>query len=53
MIINKNLKEILEDFSEEEFVSLTQVDPYFLFDICYMLSLEIQLSKESKNSSNT
>tara|TARA_R100001443_G_scaffold6485_1_gene15336 strand:- start:5486 stop:5635 length:150 start_codon:yes stop_codon:yes gene_type:complete len=49
MIITRGLKEILEDFSDKEFSLLVQSDPYFLFDFCYMLSLEIQLSKENKN----
>ena len=48
MIITRNLKDILEDFSEKEFSLLIQSDPYFLYDFCYMLFLEIQLSKEEK-----
>lgn len=49
MLISKGLKDILEDFSEKEFILLMQADPYFLFDFCYMLSLEIQLDKERMN----
>tara|TARA_R110000851_G_C12683484_1_gene524111 strand:+ start:155 stop:325 length:171 start_codon:yes stop_codon:yes gene_type:complete len=48
-MIKKGFSEILSDFEDEDFILLIQSDPHFLLDFCYMLSLEIQLNKETKN----
>lgn len=49
MIISSGFRELLFNLTEKEFILLAQSDPYFITDFCYMLTLEIQLDKESKN----
>lgn len=47
-MLSKGFTEILNDFSNDDFIFLMESDPYFITDFCYMLSLELQLDKESK-----
>jgi len=47
-MLSKGFNEILNDLSDDEFKFLMKSDPYFITDFCYMLSLELQLNKESK-----
>lgn len=43
-------KGLLEQLEDEELTELIYLDPSFLHKLCYMLSLEFQLEKQTKNN---
>ena len=43
----RGFKGLLDNLEEQELTDLGYMDPYFLYKFCYMLSLEIELEKQT------
>ena len=43
----RGFKGLLDNLEEHELTDLGYMDPYFLYKFCYMLSLEIELEKQT------
>jgi len=48
MVIN-GFKGLLDSLDNQELSELGYLDPFFLYKFCYMLSLEIELEKQTKS----
>ena len=45
----RGFKGLLDSLEEHELSDLGYMDPYFLYKFCYMLSLEIELEKQTNS----